>query len=67
MVKDIVSCPENRDGIVAFVKENGGLEYAVNALERYVEDAVSALAVLPDSFEKDCLVELAHFTAKRKM
>ena len=65
MVRDIVDHPEYRDDIVAFVKSNGGLEYAVAQLDRYVAEAVEALSVLPDSQEKEMLVELAHFTAKR--
>ena len=65
MVKDIVGQPELRDEIVAFVKSNGGLEYSVRRLEEYVEAAVWALDVLPQSREKDFLVQLAHYTGKR--
>ena len=67
MVKDIVGHPEYRDEIVAFVKQNGGLDYAARELDRYVEEAVKALEVFPESYEKDCLKALAYFTAKRKM
>ncbi len=66
-VRDILDHPEYRDEIVAFVKENGGLEYSVNQLDKYVDQAVEALAVLPDSKERELLVELAYFTAKRVM
>ena len=65
MIKDIAGKPDLRDDIVRFVKENGGLEYAVKRLEEYVEVAVRALDVLPMSKEKDCLVQLAHYTALR--
>ena len=65
LVNDIVGHPEHRDEIVAFVKDNGGLDYAKDHLEEYVEKAVRALDVLPDSQEKAFLVELAYFTAKR--
>ena len=64
-VKDIVGRPELRDDIVSFVKENGGLEYAKARLEEYVNEAVHALDILPDSREKECLVELARYTAIR--
>ena len=67
MVGDIVAHPEYRDPIVSFVKDNGGLDYAMEQLEKYVDDAVLALSVLPDSVEKSYLIELAHFTAKRNM
>jgi octaprenyl-diphosphate synthase len=65
LVSDIAGHPEYRDEIVHFVKKNGGLEYAERRLGEYVEVAVNALAVFPDSVEKDFLVQLAHFTAKR--
>lgn len=66
LVSDIAGHPEYRDEIVRFVKENGGLEYAERKLGEYVEKAVAALAIFPDSPEKDFLVQLAHFTAKRE-
>lgn len=65
MVGDILDHPEYRDDIVAFVKENGGLEYAMNRLDHYVDQAVKALSVLPESKEREMLEELAYFTAKR--
>lgn len=67
LVKDIVGHPEYRDEIVSFVKQNGGLDYAAQTLDRYVDEAVKALGVLPESYEKECLKALAYFTAKRKM
>ncbi len=67
LVKDILDHSEYRDEIVAFVKANRGLEYSVNQLDKYVAQAVDALAVLPDSKEKELLKELAHFTARRVM
>ena len=66
LVKDIIDHPEYRDEIVGFVKGNGGLDYAAAELDHYVGQAVKALEVLPESYEKTCLIELAHFTAKRK-
>lgn len=65
LVNDIVGHPEHRDEIVTFVKGNGGLEYSRMRLDEYVEKAVRALDVLPDSQEKTFLVELAYFTARR--
>jgi octaprenyl-diphosphate synthase len=66
LVKDIVGHPEHRDEIVRFVKENGGMEYASDRLDFYVNQAVEALSVLPDSYEKELLVELARYTANRE-
>ncbi len=67
LVKTIPDHPEYRDEIVSFVKANGGLEYSIMQLDKHVEQAVESLAVLPDSKEKELLVELAYFTAKRVM
>ena len=67
-ITDIESHQEEyRNEIVAFVKENNGLDYAVSRLNSYVEAAVGALAMFPDSEAKENLVELAHFTADRIM
>ena len=66
LVKDIVGHPEHRDEIVAFVKNNGGMEYASDRLDFYVDQAVEALNVLPESFEKELLVKLARYTAIRE-
>lgn len=65
MVEDIPGHPEYRDEIVAFVKNNGGIKYAVERLEEYIETAFAALCVFPDSYEKRCLEDLARFTAIR--
>lgn len=65
LVGDIVGYPEYRDEIVKFVRENGGIEYAEHRLDEYVGKAVDALSVFPESIEKEFLVQLAHFTAKR--
>lgn len=67
MVADIVGNPEHRDEVVDFVKKNGGIEYAVERLQEYVSEAVEALNVFPDSFERSSLVELARYTALRNM
>ena len=65
MVKDIVGNPELRDDVVDFVKKNDGLGYAMARLNEYVESAIRALDVLPESMEKTCLIQLAHYTAIR--
>ena len=65
-ISDILDHPEYRDEVVAFVKETHGIDYAVVRLNQYVEDAVRALDVLPDSQEKEYLVNLAHYTAIRE-
>ena len=58
--------PEYRDDILAFVKEEHGIDYAVVRLQEYVEAAVRALDVLEESPEKRLLVGLAYYTAVRE-
>lgn len=65
MLLNIQEHPEYKEDIVAFVKEEKGIEYAVSRLDEYVAKAVGALAALPDSREKDYLVKIAEFTAYR--
>lgn len=65
MVKDIADHPEHRDEVVEFVKRNAGLDYAVQKLDHYVSQAVRALAVLPQSGERELLEQLAYYTAER--
>lgn len=65
LVCDIPDHPEYRDEILEFVKMNGGIEYSVDRLSYFVEQAVSALEGLRDCKEKEYLKELAYFIAKR--
>lgn len=58
--------PENKEEIAAFVRSNGGVEYAVSVLDEYVAKAVAALSVLPESKEKEYLAGIAGFTAYRQ-
>lgn len=64
-INDIAGHPEYRDEVVDFVRRNGGIGYADERLSEYVQQAVEALNVIPDSKEKSYLIELAYFTAKR--
>jgi octaprenyl-diphosphate synthase len=65
LIRDIVGNTEHRDEILDFVRKNGGVEYAQKRLDEYVSQAVDALNVFPDSYEKEYLVELAHYTSLR--
>lgn len=65
MVKEIPAHPEYREEIIAFVKANNGVEGACRMLDVYIEKAVDALRPMPESFEKQCLTDLAHYVAIR--
>jgi len=65
MVSTIDLHPENRDRIVAFVKENGGLAYAQERLNDMIECALGKLSVLPASEDKELLVKLTRYVGSR--
>lgn len=65
MVMEIEGHPEYRDEIVAYVRDNGGEEYARGRLSEFADEAVAALAFLSDSQDKGYLEELALFVGNR--
>ena len=65
-VRDIVDNPGYCDQITAFVKVNGGIEYAAARLDEFIERAKRALDIFPDSPEKTALVALAEFNVLRR-
>ena len=65
MVATIHDCPDRRDEILTFVKDNKGVDYAETVLEGYVNQAIDSLRNLPDSWYKDRLAELAAYVGQR--
>lgn len=57
--------PERREEIMAFVRDNGGLEGAQTVLDEYTAKAVAALSALPASRDRDILEKLALGLSKR--
>ena len=64
-ITGISDYPELKSGIREFVFSHHGDEYASSRLDEYVAKAVGALDAFPESKEKDYLVTIAAFTAKR--
>ena len=65
MVKNVHDKDEYLGQLLAFVRDNGGVEYATDRLNAFVDDALKALDAFADCTEKEMLKELALFTAKR--
>lgn len=65
MVRQIPEYPEYCDELQQFARSHGGIEYATRRLDDYIEEAVSALALFPESKEKEVLAELARYNAVR--
>jgi len=64
-VSQITTNPSNADEVRSFVLTKNGTEKAAEKLEEYINLAFEALAPLPDSQAKRCLVELARLNAFR--
>lgn len=52
--------------VIAFVKENGGLEYAVKKMLAYKEEALELLRPYPDSDYKNSLILMVNYVVDRK-
>ena len=59
--------PELREELRRLVIECGGLDYARARLDEYIDEAVSALTVFPDSPWKDALIEIVRYNAVRNI
>lgn len=66
LVKGIPDHPENQEAITAFVRENGGMEYAQDKLHGYISDAMEALSAIPSSKAKEMLEEFARLNEIRE-
>ncbi len=51
--------------VIAFVKANGGIEYATSVMEDYHQKAIATLTSFPESPYRDSLEELVRFTIAR--
>jgi len=67
MVCEIPQNPANVQRLMDIVSENGGIGYAVERLNSFVQKAKDSLAILPDSEEKKLLIYLAEYTACRNL
>lgn len=65
-VKDIHNNPGHCEEVWKFVLDGDGIQYAASRLDEYIVKAVSALDPLPESPEKEMLVELARYNAYRR-
>lgn len=52
--------------LIAFVKENGGLEYAVSKMKEYQQKALLLIQDYPDSPFKESLVMMVNYVIERK-
>ena len=65
LVRDAEDKPKNVDEVVRFVKENGGIEYATAAMNRFRDQAIEALLTFPDSEYRRSLQLMVDYTISR--
>ena len=53
--------------VIAFVKEHGGLEYAIKRMHDYKNQALNILQPYPDSEYKSSLIEMVNYVIDRKI
>jgi len=58
--------PNKVQEVIAFVKESGGLKYAQDVMQRYVDEALILLNEFPDSSHRTALENLVQYTIERK-
>ena len=54
------------DEVIRFVKESGGLDYAVGVMQQYYKDAMVLLDKFPDTPYKTSLRQLVTYTIERE-
>ena len=65
LVGQISDHPEFADDVRSFVLDYGGVEKAVEEMDKYIAEAVFCLEELPQSPEKSYLADLARFVGER--
>ena len=57
---------ENIEALIAFAKENGGIEYAESRMKEYRDKAIEVLMTMPESEARESLIQLADYIIERK-
>jgi len=65
IVKNESDKPKKVKEVIAFVKSSGGIEYAVQQMIRYHQEAIAILRTFPDSPHRQSLEQLVQFTIDR--
>jgi len=53
--------------VIAFVKENGGIEYTINKMKEYQKKAIKILDHYPESPYKDSLIAMVNYVIERRI
>lgn len=58
--------PMDRERIIAFVEETGGIEYATRQAQHFIQQALRCLDRYPDTAYKQSLIQLANYITMRE-
>jgi octaprenyl-diphosphate synthase len=65
IVKNESEKPKKVKEVIDFVKQSGGIEYAINSMNTFHQDALKILNDFPDSRYRQSLIQLVQFTIDR--
>jgi len=65
IVKNESEKPKKVKEVIDFVKQSGGIEYAINSMNTFHQDALTILNEFPDSRYRQSLIQLVQFTIDR--
>jgi octaprenyl-diphosphate synthase len=65
IIKNESDKPKKVKEVIAYVKRSGGIEYAIQVMNRYHQEALTIVKDFPDSPYKNSLVQLVQFTIDR--
>jgi octaprenyl-diphosphate synthase len=65
IVKNESEKPKKVKEVIDFVKQSGGIDYAINSMNNFHQDALKILNEFPDSRYRQSLIQLVQFTIDR--
>jgi octaprenyl-diphosphate synthase len=65
IIKNESDKPRKVKEVIAYVKQSGGIEYAIEAMNRYHQEALAIITEFPESPYRNSLVQLVQFTIDR--
>ncbi len=65
-VKNNAGRRDRVQAVIEFVKQTGGLDYAIQAMKRYRDEALAVLSTFPESASRKALAQLIDYTIERE-
>jgi octaprenyl-diphosphate synthase len=65
IVKNESEKPKKVKEVIEFVKQSGGIEYAIDSMNKFHQDALNIIREFPDSQYRQSLIQLVQYTIDR--